>query len=167
MDAVEACKTALRAKIEADRDRSNRYAWRFALWLALWKWATIVSSGISVTLGIVASVKPFPLNPAVFSAIAAVTAGLAALQQKFSWREQSDAYYARADRLDKLLDQLDYELPVEITLEQVALISRRYDEVRREIGDRIFAINRQEDARWTAAPSAKGHNASDLPDHTV
>lgn len=125
-DPAEARKHTLRAKIEADRDQSLKYAGRFAGRIELWNWTTI-------------------------------------LQQKFSWLEQADTCYARADRLAKLIGQLDFDLPVQISLDQVAPISGRCEEIRRDIGSRLYEINRQENARWTAAGDPKARGAADSP----
>jgi hypothetical protein len=102
-------------------------------------------------LGLVASVwKTIKVDPAVFSAIAATTAGMAGLRQKLSWREQADAYYARRDMLDRLLSRIDFQLPEPPTSDQVAEIAREYDRIRDTVGKMLHEINAHEDAKWKA-----------------
>lgn len=146
--------SALCEEIAADRNRSHGRAELFSNLLTVYKWFTIAMSGVSVILGLVASVwKQVKVDPAVFSAIAAVTAGLAGLRQKLSWREQADAYYARRDILDRLLSRIKYQIPVPPTADEVAEIAREYDRVREVVGKMLHEINVHEDAKWNAAGS--------------
>jgi hypothetical protein len=74
----------------------------------------------ALVLGVVASLKGLKIDPAVFSAIAAISAGLTGLRQKLSWRERADTAYFLHDMLRGLLSTIDNKTSRPPTADEVS-----------------------------------------------
>lgn len=152
--------SGLRAKIEKDEKESRCKSRRLTWYVSGWRLFVLALSLMAVLLGLVEYLpgsrwKSVPAP--VFGVLAAFTAAVAALLQKFSWREQADTWSTRAERCNRMLLWIDHELPQPLTQEQVAQVSRSYGWVREDCMQRLQEINRQADLRW--APGGAGSSS--------
>ena len=93
-------------------------------------------------LGLASTAVGLWLQEGIASGIlAAFATGIAALPKLGNFRPRANWWYAVRDTADRFRSRLVYELPVEVTLDQVAVIARDWTAARNELGTRMSQIN--------------------------
>jgi hypothetical protein len=148
-------QTLLRQEIAEDLRTSLIQAERFDLYARIWRTLMVIASLASVVIGIGDSIKSEPhLNPAFYSALAAVTAAVTALWQKFNWLEQSEIWHARCEQCKRILIAMDYEYPESLDVETLQMVAASYALVLDLHEERMTKLRRLLELNWSPQGSA-------------
>jgi hypothetical protein len=134
-DSAISRKNKLIGEIEWERNHAHKSARRFEVLIEVAFWTSIV-------LGLASTVVGLWFQKGIASGIfAALATTIAALPKLGNFRPSANGWYAVRDTANKFRSRLVYGLPVEVTLDQVALIAREWTEARNELGTRMAQIS--------------------------
>jgi len=134
-DSAATRKKQLIGELVKARDDAHRSARRFEVHIGFAFWS-------STALGLASTVLGLWFRNGIASGIlAAVATGIAALPKLANFRPRANWWYAVRDTADKFRSRLVYELPTEVTFDQVAAIAQEWTAARTGLGTRMSQIN--------------------------
>ncbi|WP_143325583.1 hypothetical protein [Caballeronia sordidicola] len=144
----------LRQEIVDDLKMSTIQAKKFDRYAAIWRALMVAFSLASVLIGLGDSLRSEPhLNPAVYSALAAVTAATTALWRKFNWLEQSEIWHTRREQCKRILIAMDYEYPQTLDAETLQIVAASYALILDLHEDRMTKLRRLLEVDWSRQSS--------------
>jgi hypothetical protein len=138
IEEVNRRREALEKDLEKERITADRNARWLEACISVLFWIQMIAGGIASLLGLT---RLDWVAPWMVSVIAAVATASAIVVRQAKWREKANWWYALRDSVRALLYRLRYEMPEQITLDNVAAISREFREQRGKLGDRMAAIH--------------------------
>ena len=131
--------TSRKRKLIGELEWERNHAHKYARWLAV---PMEVAFWLSTVLGLASTVVGLWLHEGTLSGILAALATAIAATPKFGkFGPRANCWYAVRDTANKFRSRLVYGLPVEVTIDQVALVAREWTEARNELGLRMAQIN--------------------------
>jgi hypothetical protein len=148
---IEERRKELEAELSGDITKSDtiaRWTHRLAIFLMM---IALGASGVAGAGGIAEF-----LPAKIVGGLALIPAGTAILVNTFKLQAKSSWHYRRSVALNSLRSRLRYQLPVEVTADQVARIAKDRDEINSRMQaewEQAFVLN------WTQFKSPPSHGS--------
>jgi hypothetical protein len=118
---LEDRKAQLIAEIQHDRDRYLRNARYNYFGAQVMSWGSLAATSVAALLGII---PYFTVDKTVVGVLAALSTALVAASQKLGFQQKANWHYRKVDQLRTLERRLQFELPISMSADNVAAISR-------------------------------------------
>ncbi len=133
---------ALLKELDDDIRESRRKARRLEPRVAACWWGSLLLVGVASLAGFLAAVPAVQnvvsIQPWWISVLTIAAGGLVILRGKAGWRVKSNIFYGREREVSQLRARLLYQMPAEVTADQLAQISRDYEAVKDRFGTRML-----------------------------
>jgi hypothetical protein len=153
--ALDERKSDLLEHLSQTESSTDRQAKKYEGWARNLNIATGIAALPSILAGLIASLVHSHPDPWIFSVLATLASVFAWFHTTMSWRKRSQVFFAHRDQTRKFISRLKFEMPTDITAEQIALIADQFSAMEGDIGKRHTALNEDAEKRWLAL-SAKG-----------
>ena|ERR1700722_6359175 len=136
---VDKRRKALWMELDGEAKSNDAKARCQEILLNLSFYISMVFGGLAVAAGLI---KSYPVAPELISLFAAIATGATFYSREAKLRARADWFYAVRDTAQELINRLDYEMPIPITRDNVAAISREWRDRRRQLGEEMRTINK-------------------------
>jgi hypothetical protein len=137
-EEIDRRRKALETELEGECKVTHCMARKLEGRISFFFWLQMIAGGTASLLGL----TRFDWVAAwMVSLVAAVATACTVVVRESKWRDRANWFYTRRDKAHALLCRLRYEMPIQITKDNLAAISEDYRREREALGLRMAAIN--------------------------
>jgi len=147
---IKARRAALKTNLEEEARRAGRQAfWHEGMAQVLF-YTSIVLGALAIIFGLA---RFSFATPEVISGLVAIATLATFISRESKLRAKANWFYAVHDAARELSAKLEFELPIPVTAEHVASISKEWSDRRKELGRKMEAIHEAASSRLNTSKS--------------